>query len=148
MLRLFLTMAAVGALAAGCQRSPSAEQNSLGENETSDLERGSASAQSVTVEGQIAKVDADQLELETTGGEKVDLKMGSNVLTPSGEPIQPMQLQEGAEVRASYTEQGGDKVISTLEVIDERRAPSPQGTPEPTEPAQPSEPQPEHQPAQ
>lgn len=89
--------------------------------------------QTVTVQGQIAKVNADKLEIETNAGEKVDLKMGANVMTPEGQPIQTQQLHEGDEVRASYSERDGDKVVSTLEMLN-------QGAPEQDQPgANPSQ---------
>lgn len=144
MLRIALMMAAVGALAAGCQRPPTAERANEPGAEMSDTgsadnnKAGAKAGQTATIQGQIAKVNADKLEIETSGGEKIDLKMGANVMTPEGQPIQTQQLQEGAEVRASYSEKDGDKVVSTLELLN-------QGAPgKDTTPSQPGT-SPDHQ---
>lgn len=152
MLRIALTMVAVGALAVGCQRPPTAEQANEPGTEMSDTtgaqQDQARAGQTATVQGQIAKVNADKLEIETSGGEKIDLKMGANVMTPEGQPIETTQLHEGAEVRASYSEQGGDKVVSTIEMLNEA-APGQQQQPgaSPAEPSQPSQPGagPDHQ---
>lgn len=151
MLRIALTMAAVGAMAAGCQRPPTAERANEPNTEMSDRtgqdansQPGAEAGQTATIQGQIAKVEADKLEIETSGGEKVDLKMGANVMTPEGQPIQTSQLHEGAEVRASYSEMGGDKVVSTIEMLNEAAPGQGQPGASPAEPSQPGA-SPDHQ---
>lgn len=138
MLRLALTMAAVTALATGCQR-PTADRTNEQEEPRAGMddsvmgqeqatqdqqEQAAEQGQTVTIQGQIAQVESDQLEIETSAGETVELKLGANVLTPDGQPLQTQQLQEGAEVRASYSEQDGEKVVNTIEMLGQGTTPS------------------------
>ena len=141
MLRHALMIAAVAALA-GCQRSPQSEvaeeREELQETRTEAQQEIAEERQDVAearqqqeqelqpgetanVQGKVAQVSEESVEIETQQGEDLNLKFGENPMTPQGQPFQITQLQEGAEVRASYTEMDGEKIIKTIEVTGQEQ---------------------------
>ena len=67
--------------------------------------------------GQIAKVQAHSLTIDTASGEALHLKLGSMTsIRLDGKPASLKSLPEGADVRASFTETGDEQMADHLEV--------------------------------
>lgn len=104
---------------------------------TSDTTTGtSASAsrdselQAKSVEGVVGDVQEDSFEVKTAAGETVELKIDQNAMI-DGKPFSTGALVEGSQVRASYSEQGGDNKVSNIEHLDakpmDQMKPQPEG---------------------
>jgi hypothetical protein len=58
-------------------------------------------------------LSSDSLHVKTDSGQDLALKLP----TDSAQQVQPKQLKEGDEVRASYKQQDGDNIVQTIQVI-------------------------------
>jgi hypothetical protein len=71
--------------------------------------------QAVTVTGTVSDVNDDSFKMKMADGKSLDLKFsdGSGRISP----VAHDSIKEGDQVRASYTEHDGDKVLENLQVI-------------------------------
>jgi hypothetical protein len=69
-----------------------------------------------TVTGKLSKVSQDSVTIESGQGEKHELKLvGQTMIRMNGKDASRTQLQEGQEVRASFSEHGGQQVAVRIE---------------------------------
>ncbi len=67
-----------------------------------------APAEAKQIEGKIKSVDPD--------GGVVTLEDGTRLMIPASLKVQRDALKEGATVKASYEEKGGQKIVTSIEV--------------------------------
>jgi hypothetical protein len=73
-------------------------------------------AQDKTLSGKLSHVSDDSVTIESAKGEKHELKVAPQTrFTLSGKDVKPGELSEGQEVRASYMEQGGDRIAVRIQ---------------------------------
>jgi hypothetical protein len=69
-----------------------------------------------TVTGKLSKVSGDSITIESGKGERHELKLvGQTMIRMDGKDASRAQLKEGQEVRASFSEQGGQPVAVRIE---------------------------------
>jgi len=70
-----------------------------------------------TATGTLTEVEDERITMRTATGEQMEFQLDEDVqITMNGQPIQRERLQQGASVRASYTEQDGQMMVQKLEV--------------------------------
>lgn len=130
MLRYALIAAAGAILVTGCQRQQDdlagarEDVQQAGEDlrgEAQDLqqaerEQAANQGEAQTIQGRVQTVDQDTVAVQTERGEELELKFDENTMDFSGQPIRITEIQEGSEIRASYSEEGGENVIRSIEV--------------------------------
>jgi ATP-dependent 26S proteasome regulatory subunit len=79
--------------------------------------------QPVTITGTVADVSDDSFRVKTPDGQSLDLKFTDDSGRVS--PIPHSSLKEGDQVRASYTEHDGDKILQEVKVIQPSQEKSP-----------------------
>lgn len=90
------------------QQQPSAQQPS-GEQ--------AAMGQQQTTTGTVTEVQDTQLTMRTGANEEIELQVSDDAeITQDGRPIALEQVQQGASVRASWTERDGQMRLQRLEV--------------------------------
>jgi hypothetical protein len=68
------------------------------------------------VTGKLSKVSADSITIESGQGQKHELKLvGQTMIRMDGKDASRTQLKEGQEVRASFSEQGGQPVAVRID---------------------------------
>lgn len=120
-MKKLLSIALAAALAVACQ--PRAErragtegqqQEGIGQEERTEGQAG----QRFTEIGTVASAEENSLTLRRPTGEEVKLDLRDTTsITMDGRFIQVEAVPEGAEVRASYTQDGNDRVAQSIEVL-------------------------------
>jgi hypothetical protein len=68
------------------------------------------------VTGKLSKVSADSITIESGKGEKHELKLvGQTMIRMDGKDASRAQLKEGQEVRASFSEEGGQPIAVRID---------------------------------
>jgi hypothetical protein len=62
-------------------------------------------------------------KIKSVSGRTVTLEDGTELTIPSNAQVKPGLLVEGAIVRASYEEQGGQKIVTSMEVEQPGKSP-------------------------
>lgn len=70
----------------------------------------------VTVSGMVKSVDDESFALETAAGDTLDLDVRDDVIS-DGRPFEIKMLQEGAQVRASYQMDEGERIVKSVEIL-------------------------------
>lgn len=127
--RKITLLAAAGLLAgtrAAAQESKREQRNEASQSSA----QASAQQQSAkTVSGQVTKVSKDELTVESSGGQPMKLKVNdSTQVTVGGQQKSIDELQQGAQVRASYDESGGDRTAKRIEVNEAKSGAAPGGS--------------------
>ncbi len=74
-------------------------------------------------------VSRDEVTLQTSGGESMKLKVNdSTKVTVGGQEKSIGELQQGAQVRASYDESGGEKTATRIEAKEAKSGTAPGGS--------------------
>lgn len=99
------------------QSSGSRSGTTTGQTDSTRPGGGEQAAMPKSAEGTVGKVEEDSFELKTAAGDTIELDVDANA-TVDGQPFSVGALTEGSQVRASYTESGGDNKAQTIERLD------------------------------
>ena len=106
------------AMLAGCrsQQEGAGTQGAQEREPTAGAQPG-AQAQPQMATGTLTAVQDDQITVRTAAGQQMEMKLSDDAqIMMNGQPVQRDRLQQGASVRASYSQEGGEMMVQRLEV--------------------------------